>query len=157
MSRETRAGALAFLAAWATLFAQVAVHRIVSAKMLNNFAFFVLSLTMLGFAASGAWLSRHPERWRDPLGEVVGVGASVFTWLVAATAVLYPRRPSTGAAPRGSARRGLPVVRRWASSTPSPSRGASCGALLLPPAATRRLYGLDSSGRRWGPSRSSRR
>ena len=40
----------------------------VSAKMLNNFAFFVLSLTMLGFAASGAWLSRNVARWRRASG-----------------------------------------------------------------------------------------
>jgi hypothetical protein len=152
MSRESRAGALAFLAAWATLFAQVAVHRIVSAKLLNNFAFFVLSLTMLGFAASGAWLSRHPERWRDPLGDVIGVGAAVFgLGLVAATAVLYP----------------APAVEDWGGSTrigflvaflscvplgllyavAFAGSGLVLGALLSSPALpTRRLYGLDLVG-----------
>ena len=152
MSRESRAGALAFLAAWATLFAQVAVHRIVSAKMLNNFAFFVLSLTMLGFAASGAWLSRHPERWRDPLGEVIGVGAAVFgLGLVAATAVLYP----------------APAVEDWGGTTrigflvaflscvplgllyavAFAGSGLVLGTLLSSPALpTRRLYGLDLVG-----------
>ena len=152
MSRESRAGALAFLAASATLFAQVAVHRIVSAKMLNNFAFFVLSLTMLGFAASGAWLSRHPERWRDPLGEVIGVGAAVFgLGLVAATAVLYP----------------APAVEDWGGSTrigflvaflscvplgllyavAFAGSGLVLGTLLSSPALpTRRLYGLDLVG-----------
>ncbi len=51
-----RAAALAFLAAGATLFVQVLVHRMVSAKLLNNYAFLVISLTMLGFALSGVVL-----------------------------------------------------------------------------------------------------
>jgi hypothetical protein len=152
MSRESRAGALAFLAAWATLFAQVAVHRIVSAKMLNNFAFFVLSLTMLGFAASGAWLSRHPERWRDPLGEVMGIGAAVFgLGLVAATAVLYPAPALEDWG--GSSRVGFLVA--FLSCVPLgllyavafAGSGLMLGALLSSPALpTRRLYGLDLVG-----------
>lgn len=152
MARESRAGALAFLAAWATLFAQVAVHRIVSAKMLNNFAFFVLSLTMLGFAASGAWLSRHPERWRDPLGEVIGVGAAMFgLGLVAATAVLYPAPAVEDWG--GTSRIGFLVA--FLSCVPLgllyavafAGSGLVLGALLSSPALpTRRLYGLDLVG-----------
>ena len=42
-----RAGMLAFLAAGVTLFVQVLVHRMVSAKLLNNFAF----LAVAGVAA----------------------------------------------------------------------------------------------------------
>jgi len=38
------------------------VHRVVSAKLLNNYAFLVISLTMLGFALSGALLTR----WLQP-------------------------------------------------------------------------------------------
>ena len=45
-----------------TLAVQILVHRIVSAKLLNNFAFFVISLTMLGFAFSGVILSRILKR-----------------------------------------------------------------------------------------------
>ncbi len=152
MSRQTRAGGLAFLAAWATLFAQVAVHRIVSAKMLNNFAFFVLSLTMLGFAASGAWLSRHPERWRDPLGEMIGVGASVFgLGIVAATALLYPAPPVEDWG--GTTRVGFLVA--FLSCVPLgllyavafAGSGLVLGILLSSPALpTRRLYGLDLVG-----------
>jgi spermidine synthase len=152
MSRESRAGALAFLAAWATLFAQVAVHRIVSAKMLNNFAFFVLSLTMLGFAASGAWLSRHPGRWRDPLGEVIGVGAAVFgLGLVVATAVLYPAPAVEDWG--GTSRLGFTLA--FLSCVPLgllyavafAGSGLVLGTLLSSPALpTRRLYGLDLVG-----------
>jgi hypothetical protein len=152
MSRESRAGALAFLAAWATLFAQVAVHRIVSAKMLNNFAFFVLSLTMLGFAASGAWLSRHPERWRDPLGDLIGVGAAVFgLGLVVATAVLYPAPAVEDWG--GTSRIGFAVA--FLSCVPLglvyavafAGSGLVLGTLLSSPSLpTRRLYGLDLVG-----------
>jgi spermidine synthase len=152
MTRESRAGALAFLAAWATLFAQVAVHRIVSAKMLNNFAFFVLSLTMLGFAASGAWLSRHPERWREPLGDAIGVGAAVFgLGLVAATALLYPAPPVEDWG--GTGRIGF--VLAFLSCVPLglvyavafAGSGLVLGILLSSPALpTRRLYGLDLVG-----------
>jgi hypothetical protein len=48
---------VAFLAAFAGLFLQVLVHRMVSAKLINNFAFLVISLTMLGFAAPGVLLT----------------------------------------------------------------------------------------------------
>jgi hypothetical protein len=60
-----RAGILAFVTAAVTLFTQVLVHRIVSATLMNNFAFLVISLSMLGFALSGVILSR----WRDRLLE----------------------------------------------------------------------------------------
>ena len=57
--RSAPAAALAFVVAFATLMTQVLVHRMVTAKLLNNFAFVVISLTMLGFAASGALLTRR--------------------------------------------------------------------------------------------------
>ncbi|HEY7516198.1 MAG TPA: hypothetical protein VIC87_17035, partial [Vicinamibacteria bacterium] len=52
-----RAAVLAFLTAAVTLLLQILVHRMVSAKLLNNYAFLVISLTMLGFALSGVILS----------------------------------------------------------------------------------------------------
>jgi len=52
-----RASATAFLVAFAALFLQVLVHRMISAKLLSDYAFLVISLTMLGFAAAGALLS----------------------------------------------------------------------------------------------------
>jgi hypothetical protein len=86
----TRAAALAFLAAFSTLFAQVAVHRIVSAKMLNNYAFFVLSLTMLGFAASGTWLALRGQERSDSRGDRLSFGAALFgLGLVVATTIFY--------------------------------------------------------------------
>lgn len=56
---SVRAAALASVVAFATLMTQVLVHRMVTAKLLNNFAFVVISLTMLGFAASGVLLTRR--------------------------------------------------------------------------------------------------
>ena len=82
-----RAAALAFLAAGATLFVQVLVHRIVTAKLLNNFAFVVISLTMLGFAASGVLLdpAARPGRARPPpLHSIAGwAGGCVLSLLAA--------------------------------------------------------------------------
>ena len=152
MSRNARAGAVAFIAAAATLGAQVGVHRMVSAKMLNNFAFFVLSLTMLGFAASGAWLSRNVARWREPLGDVIAVGAACFgIGLVVATAALYPSPPVEDWASGSRAGfllgflscvpLGLLYALAFAGS------GLVLGALLSSPALpTRRLYALDLVG-----------
>ena len=59
MTPALRAAVLAFLTAFVTLFVQVLVHRMVSAKLLNNFAFLVISLTMLGFASSAVVLTRY--------------------------------------------------------------------------------------------------
>lgn len=49
-----RATALAFVTAFVTLFAQVLVHRMVSLKLLNNYAFLVIALTMLGSRSRGS-------------------------------------------------------------------------------------------------------
>ena len=85
-----RACALAFLVAWVTLFVQVLVHRMISAKLLNNFAFLAISLTMLGFALSGVLLSRWLAQWLARRDAVLLASAALFALtLVAATAVFY--------------------------------------------------------------------
>jgi hypothetical protein len=56
-----RAPALAFVTAFVTLAFQILAHRMVSAKFVNNYAFLIISLTMLGFAAAGALLSRFRQ------------------------------------------------------------------------------------------------
>jgi len=91
-----RAGLLAFLTAFITLFVQILVHRIVSAKLVNNFAFLVISLTMLGFACSGVILSRWLPRFLEDLGEALCICAVLFTaTLVGATCVFYRIDPGT--------------------------------------------------------------
>lgn len=52
------AQAMAFITAFVTLAVQVLVYRLVSAKLVNNYAFLVVSFTMLGFAVSGVILTR---------------------------------------------------------------------------------------------------
>ena len=62
MSSNLRAGILAFLTAGITLFVQILVHRMISVKLLNNYAFLVISLTCSGLPSQG-WLSA--DGWRD--------------------------------------------------------------------------------------------
>jgi hypothetical protein len=73
-----RGAALAFLTAGTTLFAQVLVHRVISAKLLNNYAFLVISLTMLGFAVSGALLSRLEHHLVPRTDRVVVACSALF-------------------------------------------------------------------------------
>ncbi len=75
---ENRVALVTFTTAFVTLAAQILFHRIISAKLLNNFAFFVISLTMLGFACSGVILSRRLKRWEDNLEETIVWWASAF-------------------------------------------------------------------------------
>ena len=83
-----RACALAFLSAFAALFLQVLVHRIISAKLLNDYAFLVISLTMLGFAVAGAVLSFVQRQVLARLPSVLTVVAALYaaTILVACVA-----------------------------------------------------------------------
>jgi spermidine synthase len=73
-----RAAGLAFLTAAVTLLLQILVHRMVSAKLLNNYAFLVISLTMLGFALSGVVLSFSLPRVLSRLPDVIGASAALF-------------------------------------------------------------------------------
>lgn len=87
---ESRASTLAFVTAFVTLFTQVLVHRLVSAKLLNNFAFLVIALTMLGFAFSGVFLSRHLELLLEHIDDAAAASAALFGLsLVAVSAVFY--------------------------------------------------------------------
>src|SRR3989454_10285368 len=90
LSQKSRAEALAFLTAFVTLFVQLLVSRMVSAKLLNNYAFFVISLTMLGFAFSGVILSRWLAKFAEGPGECLSwcCALSVISTLVV-TAVFY--------------------------------------------------------------------
>src|SRR3989449_4390079 len=78
LSQKSRAEALAFLTAFVTLFVQLLVSRMVSAKLLNNYAFLVISLTMLGFASSGVILSLYLSRWLDRFNDMVALWTALF-------------------------------------------------------------------------------
>lgn len=73
-----RAAALAFLTAFSILLIQVLAHRMVSAKLLNNYAFFIISLTMLGFALSGTILTRWLRAFTENLPVAINVCAALF-------------------------------------------------------------------------------
>src|SRR5262245_20841316 len=90
-----RAAAIAFATAFATLAAQILVHRIVSAKLLNNFAFLVISLTMLGFAVSGVVLARWLPRFLARMHETILACAALFAVSAVAASVLFYRVGTT--------------------------------------------------------------
>jgi spermidine synthase len=146
-----RPAALAFLTAFVTLCLQVLVHRMVSVKLVNNYAFLVISLTMLGFAVSGVLLVRLLPRALAQLGDfATGCAALCALTFIAATAVFY-------AAPAGaqwahsrgefvwSFLRSVPLALVYA--VPFTFCGLVLGALLSHPALpTRALYGFDLLG-----------
>lgn len=89
-SLNFRAGALAFTTGFVTLLMQVLIHRMVSAKLLNNYAFLVISLTMLGFAFSGVILSRWLSRFLKSLSEAANLATACFAiTTVGATVIFY--------------------------------------------------------------------
>jgi Ni/Fe-hydrogenase subunit HybB-like protein len=88
---SSRAGALAFLTAAVTLLTQILVHRIVSAKVLNNFAFLVISLSMLGFALAGVILSRWLNRFLENRDEVLSTSAALFALTILGACALFYR------------------------------------------------------------------
>jgi hypothetical protein len=90
---EQRAAGLAFLTGAVALFSQVLVHRIVSAKLLNNYAFLVISLTMLGFALSGVLLTRWLPRFLESFDDAVVLCSALFTLTLLGVSVAFYRFP----------------------------------------------------------------
>jgi len=91
-----RASALAFLTAAATLSLQVLVHRMVSAKLLNNYAFLVISLTMLGFALSGVILSFWQRGLLHRLADATSICAALFVISVVGASMAFYRMDVVG-------------------------------------------------------------
>ena len=92
-----QASALAFLTAASTLALQVLIYRIVSAKLLNNYAFLVISLTMLGFAISGILLTAFPRLVSRRMSETMVVSSCLLGLsAVIATALFAASREQTG-------------------------------------------------------------
>jgi len=94
-----RVAAVTFLTAGGALFAQVLVHRLISAKLLNNYAFLVISLTMLGFAAAGVILTPLLPRMLERRNERLALFGACF-----ALTLLARRRCSRSCPPAGSSR-----------------------------------------------------
>lgn len=83
-----RGSALAALTATSMLAAQVLVHRLVSLKFLNNYAFLVISLTMLGFGLSGVYLARILHRVERERSDFLAAWSGLFAATLVASAAL---------------------------------------------------------------------
>ncbi len=84
-----RFAAAAFAIAFATLVAQILFCRIISAKLLNSYAFLVISLTMLGFACSGVILSRSLARWLERIDEMIVTWTGLFVLTAVGSTLLF--------------------------------------------------------------------
>jgi hypothetical protein len=146
-----RASALAFLVAGATLFVQVLVHRMISAKLLNNYAFLVISLTMLGFALSGVVLTRLHGRFQSDWPDALSLSAAGFVLSGLAVSVAFYRM-SAGDQPTPDGAGFLLEFLRWlpaalAFAIPFAFSGLMLGALLsAPDLPAQRVYAFDLAG-----------
>ncbi|MCG6921133.1 MAG: hypothetical protein LJF15_08630, partial [Acidobacteria bacterium] len=114
LTPSARATFMAFLTAAATLFTQVLVHRMVSAKLLNNYAFLVISLTMLGFAFSGVILTRWLGTFLERLDDALSACAALFVLSLLGSSVAFYHAPATLPASIGR----LPFVVAFFKSMP---------------------------------------
>ncbi len=145
-----RACSLAFLTAAITLFLQVLVHRVISAKVLNNYAFLVISLTMLGFALSGVLLTRLLPRFLERFEDAVAASTALLVLtILGATAVFYHADLSQAASTLQEfvslLLKMIPYALLFAA--PFTFCGMILGALLSSPALpARRVYFYDLLG-----------
>jgi hypothetical protein len=141
---------MAFVTAFATLCAQVLVHRLISARLLNNYAFLAVSLTMLGFACSGVVLSRLRERLLSRFDDVVVLCAVLFGFtLIGASAVFCHAPVGVRALTRAACLETLAGVLPLALlfAVPFFFVGLILGLLLtVPDVPVRRVYGFDLAG-----------
>jgi hypothetical protein len=144
-----RAAALAFVTAAVALATQVLFHRLVSAKFLNNYAFLVIALTMLGFAASGILLTWRLPRFLAALGDTLGACAALFALSVVAAAhilgqVLVPQAADRPAFVLAFVA-WIPFI--LVQAIPFVFIGMMLGLLLAAPGLdARRIYGWDLAG-----------
>lgn len=148
---SNQAAVAAFLVAGVVLALQILIHRIVSAKLLNNYAFLVISLTMLGFAAAGVILTAIQRRMLARLGESLVIGccllalSSVCATSLFAAAQLEADLQMT----RVSLVRSLAAWAPYALllTIPFALAGTMLGALLSDTRlSTRRVYAFDLAG-----------
>src|SRR5688572_20380740 len=148
---QREACAFAFLVAGCTLALQVLAHRVVSAKLLNNLAFLVIALTMLGFALSGVLLSGRMDEVQRRLRDRVGLwAAGAAAAMLVVTLALYRVDPGQQlTTTRLEFVRSFLVVIPVALllAVPFTFCGLVLGALLAAPGVdARRVYGFDLLG-----------
>ncbi len=149
-----RASGLAFLTAATTLCLQILIHRVISAKLDSNYAFFVISLTMLGFAFSGVLLTRLLEPFLARLPDAVCICAALLVLTaLGATVAFYHAEVFQGATSRTQFVRLFlkAMPHALAFAVPFTFCGLILGALLsskeLP---ARRIYFFDLLGSAFG-------
>lgn len=142
---EGRTPWLAFAVAFSVLALQLVLNRIVSVKLLNNFAFLVISITMLGLAASGPLLALGWVR-RTHL-HAVAAACSLSAMVASA---LFTRAPAPGLAELDQ-----PFVwtflQTLGMALPFAVPFACCGLILgmlvtMEPGDARRTYAWDLAG-----------
>jgi hypothetical protein len=147
-SPRGRAEALAFVTAFVTLFAQILVHRMASLKLLNNLAFLVISLTMLGFALSGVALSRWLPAFLERRDAVLVTSASCYAvTLVVASWLFYGAGVPAVVASRAISEMPYWMLLSLLFAAPFAFCGLNLGLLLSSPdLPTRRIYAADLAG-----------
>jgi len=150
LTRTGRAGVVAFVTAAVMLLTQVLVHRLVSAKLLNNYAFLVISLTMLGLAAAGVALVRWLPALLARLPETLAAGAALFALSVPLASWIFCRAtPPPVTATRAAFVAGFlqTIPAALVFAVPFFFAGLMLGALLsAPDLPTPRIYFADLVG-----------
>jgi hypothetical protein len=151
LDRTKRACLQAFVVAGVTLLSQVLIHRIVSAKLLTNYSFLVISLTMLGFAVSGVILSRFLSRFLADESAFFNLTAALFALTLIASTWAFYRAPAWSqiVVSRPDFVRGflvtLPLALLYA--VPFTFCGLTLGFLLSAPGlGTQKIYFFDLLG-----------
>ena len=148
---NTRAAFVSFLIAAAALFAQVLVHRLISAKLLNNYAFLVISLTMLGFAVAGVVLTRALPAVLARRDEYLAAFGALFALTLLATSAIFCHLPA-GTQFANDPAVFIKTLLTWLPAAllfavPFGFAGLILGALLSDPRLPSRLvYGADLLG-----------
>ena len=148
---RVRAAAISFLIAAAALFAQVLVHRLISAKLLNNYAFLVISLTMLGFAVAGVVLTRALPAVLARRDEYLAAFGALFALTLLATSAIFSHLPA-GVQFTADPAAFVKTLLTWLPAAllfavPFGFAGLMLGALLSDPRLPARLvYGADLLG-----------
>ena len=85
---------MAFVTAFDALCVQVLVHRAVQAKFVNNLAFLVISMTMLGFAFSGVVLSWWRPKDEEQRERFLFRCLCAFSFTIVVATVIYYQAPN---------------------------------------------------------------
>ncbi len=127
------------------------MHRLISAKLLNNYAFLVISLTMLGFAVAGVVLTRALPAVLARRDEYLAAFGALFALTLLATGAIFSYLPA-GEQFTTDPAMFIRTLLTWLPAAllfavPFAFAGLILGALLSDPRLPARLiYGADLVG-----------